>query len=453
MSQIQENGTYFVKSYGCQMNVYDGDRMSEMLETIGYKRSDTFENAGIVILNTCHIREKASEKVYSELGRIRQEKERLKNDNKNMIIVVAGCVAQAEGIEVIKRAPFVDAVVGPESYHKLLDIIYRSKRHEKNVVSLDFNPIEKFDSIMHHRSSKNVSEFLTIQEGCDKFCTFCVVPYTRGAEFSRPVQQIIDEAKKLIDNGTKEIVLLGQNVNAYHGIQGDTETTLAQLIYELDKIPALKRIRYTTSHPLNMTEDLIQAHGSIAKLMPYLHLPVQSGSNRILQLMNRKHDRDFYFKIIEDLRKKRPDIAFSSDFIVGFPTETDQDFIDTIDLVKQIKYTQCYSFKYSPRPGTPAALQDQVSEEIKDRRLQELQHLLQQQFDSFNQSALNTTQEVLVEKQGTRPEYKQITGKTPHFQAVAIDIDQNDSIDNYVGKIIKTKVIEVKTNSLRGKII
>jgi tRNA-2-methylthio-N6-dimethylallyladenosine synthase len=438
---------YYVKSYGCQMNVYDSQRMEEMLEGAGYVKSETYEDAKIVILNTCHIREKAAEKVYSELGRIRPFKEQNK-----AIIIVAGCVAQAEGEEVIKRMPYVDIVIGPQNIQTLVDAVGRIIRGEKRVVNLDFDAIDKFDSLNNARAVSGVSAFLTIQEGCDKFCTFCVVPYTRGAEVSRTVEDVLNEAKRLVDGGVKEISLLGQNVNAYHGVDlGGKERGLTYLCEKLSEINGLERIRYTTSHPLNMTDDLIKAHGYLPKLMPFLHLPVQSGSNYILGAMNRKHTRELYFEIVDKLRKERADIAFSSDFIVGFPGESDMDFLDTLDLVKRVGFTQCYSFKYSTRPGTPAALKDQVPEEVKDARLQELQALLNEQFRSFNDSFLGKKLHVLFEKEGVRAELNQVNGKSEYFQAVSVNLSQSQPLEQFLGKTIPVNITQVKTNSLIGE--
>ena len=376
----------YIKTYGCQMNVYDSDRMSDLMTGIGYENIDTPEEANMVLINTCHIREKAAEKLYCDLGRIKKHKEKMQKKGQEMIVAVAGCVGQAEGKEIFKRAPIVDIIVGPESYQTLPDLVGKVLRDKSKEIDLDFKPDSKFDILKESKEKSAVSSFLSIQEGCDKFCTFCVVPYTRGSEFSRPVQQIITEARNLSNNGAKEIYLLGQNVNAYHGQDlNGKDTNLAQLIKELTKIDNIKRIRYTTSHPRDMDDELITSHGEIDKLMPFLHLPIQSGSNNILKAMNRKHTRQDYFKIIEKLRQARPDIGLSSDFIVGFPGETDQDFEDTLDLVRKVKFTSCYSFKYSPRPGTPAPNLEQIDEQIKTQRLEILQNLLAKQQFEFNQ--------------------------------------------------------------------
>ncbi len=353
------------------MNVYDSDRMQDLMNAVGYESVETPENADMVIINTCHIREKASEKLFSDLGRIRPHKDKKKEQGEEMVVAVAGCVAQAEGEEIFKRSKVVDIIVGPESYQTLPDLVGKVLRDKKKQINLDFVPDNKFDILPESKAGTGASAFVTVQEGCDKFCTFCVVPYTRGAEYSRDESKIIDDAKKLVERGVKEIYLLGQNVNAYHGLDSaGGNSSLAKLIEKLAQIPQVERIRYTTSHPRDMSDDLLAAHRDIEKLMPFLHLPIQSGSNNVLKMMNRKHTRQDYFKIIEKLRQARPDIGLSSDFIVGFPGETDQDFRDTLDLVEKIGFTQCYSFKYSPRPGTPAAdAKVQVEEKVKDERL------------------------------------------------------------------------------------
>ena len=397
----------FIKTYGCQMNVYDSARMADVLAPIGFERTDTAEDADLVVLNTCHIRERAAEKVYSEIGRLRLMREaRREAGEDDMLIAVAGCVAQAEGDEVRRRAPSVDIVVGPQAYHRLGGMVRRilADRGE-HIVDTDFPTETKFDSLPEQSAPQGAAAFLTIQEGCDKFCTFCVVPYTRGAEYSRPAGDIRNEAIRLVGQGTQEITLLGQNVNAYHGAGEDGETwTLAQLIRELAKIDGLERIRFTTSHPRDMDDDLIAAHGDTPKLMPYLHLPVQSGSDRILKRMNRGHGREAYFRIVERLRAVRPDLALSSDFIVGFPGETDQDFEDTLDLIRQVNFAQAYSFKYSERPGTPAAEhKDQVPEAVKSERLQRLQALLNEQQLAFNEAMADRIVPVLFDRRGKKP--------------------------------------------------
>ena len=390
----------YIKTYGCQMNVYDSIKMQELLFPFGFKETTNIEDADMVILNTCHIREKASEKVYSELGRIKKIKDKRSLENKReMIIAVAGCVGQAEGEEIFKRASYVDIVVGPQSYHTLPDLVAKLARSEKHLIELDFVEEEKFDNLNVSSQNQGASAFVSVQEGCDKFCTFCVVPYTRGAEFSRPVEQIYRESMSMVTKGAKEIYLLGQNVNAYHGKANDNEThSLAKLIRHVAKIGGLKRIRYTTSHPRDMDDELIKLHGMEDKLMPFLHLPVQSGSNKILKLMNRKHTREEYFSIIDKLRVTKPDIVLSSDFIIGFPGETDEDFADTLDLVKKIKYGQCFSFKYSPRPGTPGATMEQVPENVKTERLAILQRELANQQLEINQQSVGKIMPVLFIK-------------------------------------------------------
>jgi tRNA-2-methylthio-N6-dimethylallyladenosine synthase len=446
----------YIKSYGCQMNVYDSERIEENLETFGYKKVASPEEACIIILNTCHIRHNPTENVYSELGRIKQHKDKAIQNGEEVIVIVAGCVAQAEGDIIIKRAPVVDIVVGTEAYQHLPDMINKVLRDRgSKLVKLDFETLDKFDSLKSDRKYRGPSAFVSVQEGCDKFCTFCVVPYTRGAEHSRKVNDIMNEIKQLADKGVNDVSLLGQNVNAFHGLNEDgKEVTLAKLCEMVAKIDGIKRIRYTTSHPLNMTEDLIYAHGSIEKLMPYLHLPVQSGSNAILKAMNRKHTRDDYFKIIDKLKSIRPDMAFSSDFIIGFPGETDKDFEDTIDLIKQVKYSQCYSFKYSQRPGTPAdTMAKQVDESVKDQRLYIIQKILSDQFKDFNQSFVGKSLDVLFDGNGTRKEYNQAKGKSPYLQAVAVNLAQGDSYANYLGKIKTVKITETKTNSLIGTFV
>lgn len=432
----------YIKTYGCQMNVYDTVRMHDVMKPLGYTPSETYEDADMVILNTCHIREKADDKVYSDLGRIRAEKEKKKARGEKMILAVGGCVGQAEGGEIIKRAPYVDMVFGPQSYHQLPEMVTRAVRENGGVVELDFAPVEKFDQLPEVSDSQGVSAFLSVQEGCDKFCHFCVVPYTRGAEYSRPFKDVLQEAKKLVAGGAKEITLLGQNVNAYYN-----GATLANLIDALAQINGLERIRYMTSHPRDMSEDLIAIHGSEKKLMPFLHLPVQSGSNEILKKMNRKHERDLYFEIIEKLRKSRPDIALSSDFIVGFPSETDANFEDTMDLIRRVGYASVYSFKYSPRPGTPAAISDeQVPELVKQERLARLQGLVHEQQMAFNQSFVGKTIKVLFDRDGKFD--GQLLGKGEHLQSVYVK-----SADGVRGTIADVKVTGGFLNSVTGEIV
>ncbi|MEM8921461.1 MAG: tRNA (N6-isopentenyl adenosine(37)-C2)-methylthiotransferase MiaB, partial [Pseudomonadota bacterium] len=400
----------FIKTYGCQMNVYDSERMTDVLRPLGYAPVETPEGADLVVLNTCHIRENASEKVFSELGRIKK----LKADTGDrMTIAVAGCVAQAEGAEIMRRQPAVDLVLGPQAYHKLPEMVARVSRETGERLETDFDVVEKFDALPKTRQADGPTAFLSVQEGCDKFCTFCVVPYTRGAEFSRNVDDVVLEARGLAAQGVKELTLLGQNVNAYHGVAPDGgEWGLGQLLRHLAKIGGVERLRYTTSHPRDMEDDLIAAHGELDVLMPYLHLPVQSGSNRILQSMNRGHTREDYLKIFEKVRAARPDIALASDFIVGFPGESEKDFQDTLDLVKEVNYASAYSFKYSRRPGTPGSeMFGQVDEAEKDERLQRLQAVLNDQQTAFNASQIGQTLPVLFTGAGRNG--GQVLGRSP----------------------------------------
>ncbi len=446
------------------MNIYDSERIQDLMAMSGYQYTDSIEEANLLVINTCHIREKASEKLFSELGRVKVHKEAMQKKGEQMIVAVAGCVAQAEGKEIFKRAPIVDIIVGPESYQTLPDLVGKLLREKSKQINLEFDANHKFDNIFHKSDSTKFSSFLTIQEGCDKFCTFCVVPYTRGAEYSKNYQQIVNDANILSSQGAKEIYLLGQNVNAYHfecleaknkEFNEKTNFDLADLIKEIAKIKNIERIRYTTSHPADMNDSLINAHRDIEKLMPFLHLPVQAGSNQILKAMNRKHSREDYFKIIEKLRKVRPDMGLSSDFIVGFPGETDQDFKQTLDLVEKIGFAQCYSFKYSPRPGTPAHDDNnQVPENIKEERLAELQALLTRQQIAFNKSFENKRMKVLFEKEAPKSnklsaENKpQIWGKSPWLQSVVVDLPLDADIRNYIGKIIDVKIIKSRPSSL-----
>jgi len=447
-----------IKTYGCQMNVYDSDRMQDLMQAVGYEISNDVDDVDMVIINTCHIREKASEKLFSDLGRIRPFKEKKQQQGKQMIVAVAGCVAQAEGEEIFKRSKIVDIIVGPESYQTLPDLVGKVIRDQKKQINLDFVANEKFDLLPQSKSNNSASAFITIQEGCDKFCTFCVVPYTRGSEYSREIEKIIIDVKNAVNNGAKEIYFLGQNVNAYHGLdENGNISNLAKLIDEASKINGVERIRYTTSHPKDMDDDLINIHGDNQKLMPFLHLPIQSGSNSVLKAMNRKHSRQDYFKIIEKLRKSRPDIGLSSDFIVGFPGETDKDFEDTIDLVRQIGFSQCYSFKYSMRPGTPASeAEKQVPENIKDQRLAILQKLLTEQQIEFNKKFENKQMAVLFEKQVPKSVKNnskiQLWGKSPWLQSVVVDIEEN-LIQKYIGNIVNVKIIKSRPSSLIAEII
>ena len=430
--------TYSIKNYGCQMNVYDGERMAEMFESQGMSPADDKANADLVVLNTCHIREKAAEKVYSEIGRLRRK------DGTSPVIAVAGCVAQAEGGEISRRAPEVDIVVGPQAYHNLPEMVAAVGRGER-VVDLDLPGLDKFGKLPARRKQPP-SAFLTVQEGCDKFCTYCVVPYTRGAEISRGWAELIDEAKAIVDAGAREITLLGQNVNAWDG-EDDKGTLqgLDGLIRALDKIPELRRIRYMTSHPNDMTEGLIAAHGDVEKLMPFLHLPVQSGSDRILKAMNRSHSRDSYMRILDRVRAVRPDIAFSGDFIVGFPGESDADFEDTLRLVREVGHAQAYSFKYSPRPGTPAAdMSDQIPMEIMDERLQRLQAQIVADQTAFNDRTVGRTTDVLLERPGKFE--GQLIGKSPWLQSVHVLAP-----DLSIGDIVTVKITDSGPLSLKGE--
>ncbi|MBM3590158.1 MAG: tRNA (N6-isopentenyl adenosine(37)-C2)-methylthiotransferase MiaB [Alphaproteobacteria bacterium] len=460
-----------IKTYGCQMNVYDSDRMQDLMNSVGYENSDNVDDSDIVIINTCHIREKASEKLFSDLGRIKPYKEKMHENGKQMIVAVAGCVAQAEGQEIFKRSNVVDIIVGPESYQTLPDLVGKVIRDKSRQINLDFKPNNKFDTLPLNKAGVGASAFVTVQEGCDKFCSFCVVPYTRGAEYSRDVKKVLYEINGLVDKGVSEIYLLGQNVNAYHGIGYDNNpTNLARLIEEIAKIPEIKRIRYTTSHPLDMNDDLINAHRDIEKLMPFLHLPIQSGSNSVLKAMNRKHSRQDYFKIIEKLRKVRPDMGLSSDFIVGFPNESEKDFYDTIDLVEKIGFTQCYSFKYSPRQGTPSAdSNNQVAENIKDERLAILQKLLTNQQIEFNLKFEKTTMPVLFEKEAPKSNKKskdknqyekteilgktQIWGKSPWLQSVVVELKHDEDGAQIINKIKNVEIIKSRPSSLMAKLI
>jgi tRNA-2-methylthio-N6-dimethylallyladenosine synthase len=437
----------FLKTYGCQMNVYDSARMAELLAGIGYAPVCAADDADMVIVNTCHIREKAAEKMYSELGRLRRLKEKRAQNGQAMLIAVAGCVAQAEGEEIIRRQRAVDIVVGPQSYHRLPEMIAQIARGTGHALETDFPAQEKFDALPEQRPACGPSAFLTVQEGCDKFCTFCVVPYTRGAEFSRPPARILAEARQLAEKGVREITLLGQNVNAYRGASTDGGYwTLARLLRALAEIDGIARLRYTTSHPRDMSGDLIAAHRELDGLMPYLHLPVQSGSNRILAAMNRQHTRENYLELVSRIRAARPDIALSSDFIVGFPGETDWDFAATLDLVRQVGYAQAFSFKYSARPGTPAAASaKQVDDEVKSGRLHMLQNLLSEQQAAFNESCRNRIVTVLFEKQGLKP--GQAVGRSPWLQAVHVE-----NAAGLIGTIEHVRIADVLPNSLRGEL-
>ena len=431
----------FVKTYGCQMNVYDSERMISAMEPSGYVETKSKEEADLILLNTCHIREKAAEKIYSELGRLKF----LKEDNPDLKIGVAGCVAQAEGEEIMIRQPAVDLVVGPQSYHRLPSMV-KTVTNGKRALNTEFPEENKFDHLPKDlKRRNNPTAFLTVQEGCDKFCAFCVVPYTRGVEVSRSPEKIIEEARSLVDRGVVEITLLGQNVNAYSNNHSGESYTLSKLIWKLSDISNLQRIRFTTSHPNDMSQDLIDAHRDCEKLMPYLHLPVQSGSDHVLKKMNRKHTADDYRRIIDKLRKARPDLLLSGDFIVGFPGETDEDFLDTLRLIKDIEYGQSYSFKYSARPGTPAANREEISEIVKKERLVELQTLLKEQQIRLQKKMIGREVNVLFEKPGRLA--GQMVGKSEYLHAVHVTGDRIRS-----GDINKVRIITSETNSLSGRI-
>ena len=438
----------FIKTYGCQMNVYDSARMADVLAPLGYEPVDAPDGADMVILNTCHIREKAAEKVFSELGRLRSLKE-LKQADGGMIIAVAGCVAQAEGEEILRRAPSVDIVLGPQTYHRLPEMVARAARAGGGVLDTDFPVEPKFDHLPEMHAPRGIGAFLTIQEGCDKFCSFCVVPYTRGAEFSRPVAAVEAEARKLVAQGTRDITLLGQNVNAYNGEGPDGRPWgLARLARRLAEIDGLVAIRYTTSHPRDMDDALIAAHGDLPALMPFLHLPVQSGSDRILAAMNRKHTADDYRRIVDRLRDVRPDIAMASDFIVGFPEESDADFAETMRLVRDVEFASAYSFKYSARPGTPAASKryGHVDEAVKAERLAELQALLDQQQDTFNRACAGRVLPVLLDRRGRRE--GQLVGRSPYMQAVHVDAPAA-----WLGMVVAVAVTGRTTHGLTGEVV
>jgi tRNA-2-methylthio-N6-dimethylallyladenosine synthase len=437
----------FIKTYGCQMNVYDSARMAELVEPLGYAPSETPDGADLVILNTCHIREKAAEKVFSELGGIRRLKRARERQGERMLVAVAGCVAQAEGAEIMRRAPFVDMVFGPQTYHRLPEMVARATREGGGVLDTSFPAEPKFDYLPAVANAPGVTALLSIQEGCDKFCTFCVVPYTRGAEFSRPVAQVIAEAEWLVAAGAREITLLGQNVNAYHGsgVEG-SEWGLGELLRALACVPELERLRYTTSHPSDVDDALIAAHRDVEQVMPFLHLPVQSGSDGILATMNRRHSADDYRRTVQKLRQARPDLALSSDFIVGYPGESELDFRATLDLVTEIGFAQSFSFKYSPRPGTPAASEKPLPETVKAERLAELQALLQRQQRAFNAASVGRTMPVLFEKPGRHD--GQLVGRSPYLQPV-----HADAAPEMIGKIVPVQIVGAQANSLAGVVV
>ena len=435
----------FIKTYGCQMNMYDSARMADALAPIGITQVDDATAADLVILNTCHIREKAAEKVYSELGRLKALKQRPAESGGPVTLAVAGCVAQAEGAAILERAPFVDMVFGPQTYHRLPEMIARISRIAGKVLDTDFPPEAKFDHLPVTAEPRGATAFLTVQEGCDKFCTFCVVPYTRGVEYSRPVADVLAEARAYAAAGAREITLLGQNVNCYHGEGPDgCEWGLGRLIAKLADVEGIARIRYTTSYPADMSDELIAAHRDVAKLMPYLHLPVQSGSDRVLAAMRRRHSADDYRRIVERLRAARPDLAVSSDFIVGFPGESDTDFAETLALVRDVGFAQAYSFKYSPRPGTPAALlSQQVDQEVANERLAVLQSVLGEQQLAFNRGCLGRSMPVLFDRHGRRP--GQLVGRSPYMQAVHAEVPEEA-----MGSILSVRIDDASANSLAG---
>lgn len=439
-----------IKSYGCQMNVYDGQRMADVLGQEGYVETATPDDADLILLNTCHIRERAAHKVYTELGKLRDLKRERKAQGRETQLVVAGCVAQAEGAEIQRRQPAVDLVIGPQTYHRLPELLAQAKGGR--VVDTELPPEDKFDHLPAPKPAailaRGVSAFVTVQEGCDKFCAFCVVPYTRGAEFSRPVAQVIAEVERLAQAGVQDVSLLGQNVNAYHGDGPDGRVwTLARLMRRIAEVPGIARIRYTTSHPRDMDEELIAAHRDLPQVMPFLHLPVQAGSDRILAAMNRKHTGDEYRRLIDRIREARPDIALSSDFIVGFPGESDADFEETMRLIADVRFASAYSFKYSPRPGTPAAeLSEQVAPSVMDERLYRLQALVEQHRQEFNHAMVGRTVEVLLERNGRHP--GQLAGKTPYMQAVQIE-----SAAHRIGDRVMVEIERAGSNSLFGRAI
>jgi tRNA-2-methylthio-N6-dimethylallyladenosine synthase len=440
----------FIKTYGCQMNVYDSERMGDALARDGFVTTQEMGDADLIVLNTCHIREKAVEKVYSALGRVRKVKEQRRQSGLETMVAVTGCVAQAEGAEIRSRVPMVDVVAGPQSYHRIGEYL-REARAGRPVVATGFEIEEKFGTLppatARQTRARGVAAFVTIQEGCDKFCSFCVVPYTRGAEVSRPAAQVLDEVRRLADAGVREITLLGQNVNAWHGAGPGGTMRLGELLDAISRIDGIARLRYTTSHPIDMDDGLIEAHRNLPKLMPYLHLPVQSGSDRILRAMNRRHDRAYYMEIVERIRATRPDLALSSDFITGFPGETETDFQETLELVSHVGYAQAFSFKYSQRPGTPGAeLPGQLPESVKEERLLRLQAVLQAQQLAFNRSLEGRETEILLEKPGRLP--LQIIGRSPWLQSVIVDASAGE-----IGEIVRVRITEGGPLSLKAKAV
>jgi tRNA-2-methylthio-N6-dimethylallyladenosine synthase len=445
---MKDRRKLYVKSYGCQMNAYDSHRMADLLAPEGYVETGAPEDADLVILNTCHIREKAAEKVYSELGRMRVMKQEAARHGRRVTVAVAGCVAQAEGAEIIRRAPVVDLVVGPQNYHRLPDLLARDARQQGGIVDTEFPVEDKFGFLPAPAKAatraRGVTAFVTVQEGCDKFCTFCVVPYTRGAEVSRPVAKILDEVANLAEGGVREVTLIGQNVNAYHGEGPGGAWTLGRLLHRVADIPGIARLRYSTSHPRDVDDDLIAAHRDLPQLAPQLHLPVQSGSDRILDAMNRRHTRADYLRTIDRLRAARPDLALTSDFIVGFPGETEQDFRETLRLVDDVGYSDSFSFKYSQRPGTPGAtMTDQVAEEVKSDRLARLQTAIKRHQAAFNARCVGCTFDVLMEKRGR--DAGQLTGRSPYLQPVQVMAPQD-----LIGQMVPVTITATIANSLFG---
>jgi tRNA-2-methylthio-N6-dimethylallyladenosine synthase len=428
------------------MNVYDSERIAELLAPLGFAETADVEEADVVVLNTCHIREKAAEKVYSDLGRLRAVKERRRAEGRDTMVAVAGCVAQAEGAEIVRREPSVDVVVGPQSYHELGALLARARAAQSPVVETDFPEKDKFSALPERAARGAPAAFLTVQEGCDKFCTFCVVPYTRGAEYSRPVADVEAEARRLAERGVRELTLLGQNVNAYHGTGPDGRTwSLAELIGRLARIDGIERLRYTTSHPRDMSDDLIAAHRDEPKLMPYLHLPFQAGSDRILAAMNRRHTREEYLRLTERIRAARPDIALSTDVIVGFPRETEAELEDTLAVLRQVGFAQAYTFKYSPRPGTPAAGMEQVPDVVKDSRLQRVQATVDATQTAFNLSCVGRVVPVLLERAGRHP--GQLVGRSPYMQAVHLPASSS-----LCGHVVEVEILAAGANSLMGRL-
>lgn len=442
------NKKIHVKTWGCQMNVYDSLRMEDVMLPHGFEATAEQDDADVIVLNTCHIREKAAEKVYSDLGRVRELKEKHAKEGKQVLIAVGGCVAQAEGEEILRRAPYVDIVMGSQAYHQLPRLVFEAQK-KSGQVALDFPEVQKFDLLPTTTKSQGSAAFVAIQEGCDKFCTFCVVPYTRGAEYSRPVADVVREIRDLVENkGAMDVMLLGQNVNAYHGLDEEGKMVgLAGLMARLSEIEGLHRIRYMTSHPRDMTEELLLAHRDLPKVMPYLHLPIQAGSDAILKKMNRGHKAADYLAIIDKLRSYRPDIAFSGDFIVGFPGETDEDFQDTLRVAESVGYASAYSFKYSPRPGTPAAdKEDQVPEDVKEKRLAVLQTLLNRSGEAFNRQCVGKEMDVILDREGR--EEGQRLGRSPYLQSVHVS-----NADHVAGQMVRVKIIAATGSSLKGELV